>query len=188
MPEFLEAANYTPASRDRAHVWYLVIHDEETPQKPHEAHLIAESFHNQERSSRGTSAHRVADNREIVRCVHWQDIAWAAPGANTNGLHWEQSGYVRDKKEKWTDPYGEAQMHLLARDVAAFASLSGIKPVRLEPEQLRLNAKHGQGLHRGICGHDTVTAAFPNEGTHTDPGARYPWDEFISRVRHYMHK
>lgn len=183
--KFIKAANFTAAKRKPEDIWYLVIHDEEAPQKPNEAVAIAEYFHNQPKNNQGTSAHRVVDNTEIVRCVKWTDIAWAAPGANTNGVHWEQSGYVRQNKETWEDAYGNAQLHLLAEDVAKFCWTLSIPAVLLLPEQLRENETKGRGIHRGICGHDTVTKAFPDLGTHTDPGPNFPWKDFMKMVQRY---
>lgn len=183
---FIEAANYTDADRSASDIWYLVIHDEEAPENKGEAENIANFFAHQPHNNQGTSAHRVVDNKEIIHCVHWTDIAWAAPGANTNGIHWEQSGYVRESKHEWKDPYSLAQLHLLAVDVAGMAKRVGIKPVRLEAKHLRENEAAGRGKHRGICGHDTVTKAFPNIGTHTDPGPNFPWHVFMEAViRHY---
>jgi hypothetical protein len=36
---------------------------------------------------------------------------------------------------------------------------------------------------KGICGHADITAAFPQDhGTHTDPGANFPWSTFLGYV------
>jgi hypothetical protein len=36
---------------------------------------------------------------------------------------------------------------------------------------------------KGICGHADITAAFPQDhGTHTDPGASFPWSTFLGYV------
>lgn len=183
---FVEAANYTPADRNKQDIWYLVVHDEEAPEDQGEALRIAEYFSHQPHSNEGSSAHRIVDDKEIVHAVHWKDIAWAAPGANTNGLHWEQSGYVTDHKRDWESEYGLKQMHLLAVDIANACKFFGIRPVRLKPSELKENARLGKGKYRGICGHDTVTKAFPNIGTHTDPGPHYPWNDLMNKIKaHY---
>lgn len=184
MGRFIAAANFTEAKRTTSDIWYLVIHDEEYPFKDHAAFDIAEFFHKQARNDSGTSAHRVVDNREIIRTVHWHDIAWAAPGANNNGMHWEQSGYARMTTRDWNDDYGKEQLELLSADIAHMAHFLGIKPVRLNAHNLQENKLAGHGLHRGICGHDTVTAAFP-QGSHTDPGPNFPWSHFMERVRYH---
>lgn len=186
MGRFIAAANYTEAKRATSDIWYLVIHDEEYPFKDNAAYDIAEFFHKQERNDKtGTSAHRIVDDREIIRAVNWHDIAWAAPGANTNGMHWEQSGYARMERRNWLDDYGKNQIELLSADVAHMAHFLGIKPMRLTPRHLQQNEIAGHGIHRGICGHDTVTAAFPNVGSHTDPGPHFPWAHFMERVRYH---
>jgi hypothetical protein len=185
-PLFIGAANFTPADRTLADIWYLVVHDEEAPDKPDMAEDIANFFHNQAKSPEGTSAHRAVDDNSIVHCVKWTDVAWAAPGANTNGMHWEQSGYVSETRDKWKDPYGLAMMEILAKDMAAFAKRAGIPIVRLTPGQIAENYHAGKPIHRGICGHDDITAAHISPyGTHTDPGPNYPWHHLLARIDYY---
>lgn len=67
----------------------------EAPEKGDTAENIANYFHT---TVKQASAHICVDNNSIVQCVLDNDIAWAAPGANSDGIHIEMAGYAKQKK------------------------------------------------------------------------------------------
>lgn len=184
--QFIEAANYTKANRSK--VDFIVIHDEEFPEKPTSAEEVAQFFHNQPKNPNsdssvnnpsgpgGSSAHYVVDNNSIVQCVKDEHVAWDAP-PNTTKPHIgvEHSGFASQTKEQWLDAYGKDMLHRSAKLVAKKCVKYNIPVKKISATEL----KAGQ---RGICGHDDVSAAF-GMSSHSDPGAHFPWNWYIERVR-----
>lgn len=177
---FVQAANYTPVPPPR-NINLLVIHDMEAPEKGETAETCAAYFHNQAKSSRtGSSAHYCIDNNSVVQCVRDHDVAWAAPGANHDGLHFEHAGYARQGRHEWADDYSTAMLKRSARLVARKCKRHNI-PIRfLSPAEVKAGRS-------GITGHLQITESGigGTAGTHTDPGANFPWHRYIRYVRGY---
>lgn len=176
---FVQAANYTPvAHRD---INLIVIHDMEYPEKTTAAEDCAAFFHNQPHSPiTGSSAHYCCDDSSIVQCVRDHDVAWAAPGANHDGLHFEHAGYASQKKRDWADKFSTAMLkrsaHLVARKCHRYHI-----PIRfLTPDDVKAG-------HSGITGHLQITESGIGgvDGTHTDPGTSFPWHRYIRYVKAY---
>lgn len=173
---FIQAANFTPAhNRD---ITLLIIHDMEYPERITAAEDVAHYFHNQPKNDNGSSAHYCIDENSIVRSVRDHDIAWAAPGANNDGLHFELAGYSKQNRKDWGDDYSKQMLELAAELVARKAHYYHIRPRKLNGDDIRAGRS-------GIAGHKNVTAAFPTLGSHTDPGDNFPWGHFMHRVHHY---
>ena len=171
---FLPARNYTPA-RGRA-IDLIVIHDMEYPEKPESALWCAEFFAGP--AAPRASAHYSIDSRSIVQSVADHDVAWHAPGANTNGIGIEHAGYAKQSREEWLDDYSRSELSISAALVARLVATYGI-PIRwLEADELRV-----RGV-RGITGHRNVSMAFG--GTHTDPGPNFPIDVYLDLIRQSM--
>lgn len=152
----------------------IVIHDMEAPERADTAENIARYF---QRPDRPSSAHICVDSDSIVQSVRDSHIAFAAPGANHDGIQIELAGYANQKMRDWLDQYG---VPLLANAAYATAQycLKYDLPIR------KLSAREVKAGERGICGHADVTEAY-RESNHTDPGKDFPWDFFISLVRVY---
>ena len=177
--KFLQAANYTPATHRDINL--LVIHDMEAPEKGDTAESCAEFFHNQPHSSAtGSSAHYCIDNNSIVQCVRDHDVAWAAPGANHDGLHFEHAGYARQSKHEWADDYSTEMLKRSAQLVARKATHHHIPIVFLSADDVKAG-------HAGITGHLQITESGIGgpAGTHTDPGTNFPWHRYIRYVKAY---
>lgn len=174
--KFIQAYHYDNLVGKR-NIDLLVVHDMEYPETKTSAESVAIFFSKSD--SPVASAHYCGDDDSVVHCVHDNDIAYAAPGANHNGLHFEFSGYAKQGRKNWLDSYGRAMFSIMAKLFARKAHRYDIP----------LNRVHARGLqhnHKGICGHADVTKAFPEEhGTHTDPGTSFPWVFFINEIRHY---
>jgi N-acetyl-anhydromuramyl-L-alanine amidase AmpD len=170
---FLQAKNYTKV--DHRKIDLIVMHDMEAPEKPTTAEGVAQFFHEGKVQA---SAHFCCDNNSIVQCVHDHDVAWAAPGANHNGLHYELSGYAAQGRKSWLDKYGKEMLELVAKSCARKCQKYGIPIRHISPHDIKAGKK-------GFVGHRDVTAAYPNMGTHSDPGQHFPWDYFLERVRYW---
>jgi hypothetical protein len=130
------------------------------------------------RTTRDASAHFCVDNNSIVQCVDLRDVAWAAPGANHNGVQIEHAGFAKQTTYEWKDPYGLEMLRRSAKLTAWICRTGGIPPVRLGASDLL----HGL---RGITGHADVSAAF-RRSSHYDPGTGFPWDWYLAEVKSAM--
>lgn len=165
-------ANFFKKSSGKRTVRVIVIHSMEAGEKDLTAENVARFFANK---STRASAHLCIDNNSIVQCVKDNDIAAAAPGANTDGIHLELAGFAKQTREEWLDTYGVLLLDNAA-DAAAQYCLKYDIPVR----QLR-NAELATPGAKGIVGHMQVTEVF-KKSTHTDPGPNFPWAFFLERV------
>lgn len=172
--DFIQARNYTQASR--AALRLIVVHTMESPEKPGTARAVAQWFAGA--SAPQASAHACIDSAEIVLCVREKDVAWAAPGANRDGYHIEHAGRAAQTEADWSDAPSVAILALSAAHAADVAHRYGIPAKRLTVAEV------ADGVTKGFCGHVDVTHAFPKlHGSHTDPGAGFPWDSYIEQVK-----
>lgn len=161
----------------KRNVRVIVIHTMEAPEKGETAENVARYFQHPDKPS---SAHLCIDNNSIVQCVMDNDVAWAAPGANNDGIQLELAGYSRQSKEDWLDPYSTLVLENAANATAQYTLKYNIPIKHLSNEELKKGEK-------GIVGHAQVTEVY-KKSTHTDPGKGFPWDYFIERVKFYQSK
>ncbi|GAA0936235.1 peptidoglycan recognition family protein [Actinocorallia libanotica] len=150
----------------------IVIHSTEAPEGPLTAENVANYF---AQPSTKASAHVTVDNNSEVRSVADEDTAWAAPGANSDGLQLELAGYARQSRKDWLDDYSLKMLQRAVYVVAAWCKKYSIPPRRLTRAQLRAGEK-------GLTSHADVTAVY-KRSDHTDPGEGFPWDWFITALR-----
>lgn len=153
----------------------VVIHDMEWPEKPSTAEDCAQMFRTMTRQA---SAHVCIDSDSAVRCVADSDTAWAAPGANSDGLQLECAGFMKQNREQWLDSYGKAMMEIGAEVCAAWANKYKIPVRKLTQVQLQAGQK-------GFTSHADVSAVY-RRTDHTDPGKGFPWDYFLGRVEDFL--
>lgn len=169
------AKHYTKGPKNRK-VRLIVIHTMESQEKPKTAQQVAKWF----ASDNGpqASAHYCVDDKSAVRVVEDDDIAWAAPGANSDGVHIEIAGSARQTRGEWRDEYSLGCLKQAA-NIAAYWCVKYQIPVR------RANINQTvDGKSKGIIGHVDATKAFPHlKGDHTDPGKNFPWDIFLQMVK-----
>lgn len=158
----------------------IVIHAMQYYERDNTAEVIAHDFATRGADNKA-SAHLCIDNNSIIQCVHDNDVAYAAPNANRNGIQIELAGYSEQTREQWLDPYSIAMLELATDATAQYCLKYSIPMVKLEPDHLRT------GL-RGICGHRDVTKAFNNPTAHMDPGPNFPWDYFMRKVQEHYAK
>lgn len=128
------------------------------------------------RRTDGTSTHYFHDSTSTVQCVRTADQAHTARAqGNRRGIHHELC--TRAGSANWADAYHQAMLQRAAKQAARDARKWGIPVRHLTVDQVAAGAK-------GFCGHWDVTRAFPQDnGTHTDPGPRFPWSQFLDMVR-----
>lgn len=168
------AQNYSKGPR-KGPIRLIVIHSMESQEKPNTAETVAAWFSGP--TAPQASAHVCVDSNSAVTVVADSDIAWAAPNANNDGLHIEIAGKANQSEAEWNDEYSRRALHQAAKVAAAWCIKYKIPAVKLSSAQVASKKA------KGICGHITVTKAFPGTGTHTDPGKNFPWDLFIKQVQ-----
>lgn len=171
--DLIQAKNCGPA-RPGQRIDLVVIHTVEAPEHVGTARAVALWFAGPDAPQ--ASAHYVLDAAETISCVPENVVAWAAPGANRNGIHVEHSGYAAQTAAQWDDDYSRAVLLRSAALVADICVRHEIPAVRLTVEQLKF------GGARGICGHVDITNALGAGKGHTDPGPRFPWDSYMAQV------
>jgi hypothetical protein len=152
---------------------WIVIHTIESPEMPTGAENCARYFTTIDRPA---SAHYCIDNDSIVRCVPDMDIAYGAPNANNNGLHFEHAGRAAQSAEEWRDAFSQAMLRLSARLAAHKAREFQIPLVWLLPADLLAK-------RRGITTHASITISFKRRGGHTDPGEHFPAEQYLDMVK-----
>jgi N-acetyl-anhydromuramyl-L-alanine amidase AmpD len=175
---FVQAAHCGPA-RPGVPIWLIVVHTMEAPEKPHTANNVAFWFAGTKAPQ--ASAHYCVDSDDTVQCVKEDVVAWAAPGANKNGIHIEHAGYASQSSSDWQDTYSQKMLLRSAALAADIAKRYGIPVVKLTPEELAKNPEA-----TGFCGHVDVTLGRNNGHGHTDPGASFPWYQYLEMVVNAM--
>lgn len=175
----LQSASFVPArwftTTTGRQINVLVVHRMEAPDKPETAEGTA-GFFQRLPSSDKASAHRCYDSDSVVECVHELDVAYHAPGANSDGWGAEFAGYSKDAD--WDHPTIQAMLQLGAVDFAAQATKWSI-PIRW---RTAADLVAGGDRRRGITSHAEVTKAYPNLGNHWDPGPAFQADAFVAMV------
>lgn len=166
-------ARHQGPTRSKGPINLIVIHATESSESTTGAEAIARYFKTMS-DGRRASAHYVVDSDSIVRCVQDSVVAWAAPGANHQGLHVELCGRAAQSAQQWSDPYSLSQLHLAAALVASKTVEHDVPVVWLRAAELRAGRS-------GITSHLEVTNAW-HRSTHTDPGKNFPASAFVVQV------
>lgn len=169
---FVEARHYAKANRSAAQIKWIVVHSMEIPEKGTTAESCARMFAT---TSRPASAHYCVDNNSVVQCVRDKDIAYAARGGNSYGLHIEHAGFASQRKKDWLDEFSQDMLVVSAKLAAKKAARYGI-PIR------KLSVQDVRAGKRGFCGHIEITNAF-KLSTHWDPGPDFPMDAWLVMVK-----
>lgn len=177
-PEYPDLPWVPPKSwtdANRTSVQLIVIHT--TEGSAHAQSAEDGAAYNQRRTD-GTSAHYFHDSDSTVHCVRTADQAHTARRqGNRRGIHHELCGRAGWSAATWQGDYQQAMLRRAAKQAARDAKKWDIPVRHLTVEQVADGAK-------GFCGHWDITRAFPaDNGTHTDPGAQFPWSQFLDLVR-----
>ena len=166
---------------ERRPVRLIVIHSMEAPEKGDTAENVARFFQNPGKlngKDRKVSAHLCVDNNSIVQCVFDNDVAFAAPGANNDGIQIELAGFARQTRKEWLDPFGVMMLDNAANATAQYCLKYNIPIKHLTNAELRNKDM------KGIIGHSQATRVV-KQSTHNVPGNGFPWDVFLERVAHH---
>lgn len=180
--QFIQAKWFTPIEPTQPrHIYKIVIHDMEAKETLTTAEDIAMYFHTLNEklpngSPKKASAHTCWDVNSAVRCVLDKDVAYAAPGANNDGLQYELAGFGRQTRDEWLDDYGKSMIALVCEGVAQDCLRYGIPPAHLT------NAQLADPTSKGIIGHFQASQVW-HKSDHTDPGPGFPWDIFLTGVQ-----
>lgn len=158
-----------PPRPARRRVRLVIIHDMEYPERNAAARAVAQYFATTDTQA---SAHICVDNRETIQCVMDNDVAWAAPGANHDGIQLELAGYARQTRAEWLDPYSLALLQLAAEATAQYCLKYELPVQRLTDAALKAGK-------RGIVSHAQVSRVY-RKSDHMDPGEGFPWEAFLS--------
>lgn len=151
----------------------IVLHCMEYPEAATTASWCAQFFAD-EKAPRA-SAHYCVDSDEVICSVPPDRIAWHAPGANKHGIGIEHAGFARQTRMQWLDDYSFLMLALSSKLSAWLCQRFKIPVQFVAAEQLR------RGMP-GITTHWEVTRAFPDLGTHTDPGPHFPINDYMTWV------
>lgn len=152
----------------------VVIHTMEYTEGPQGAEIIGRDFATRPSDNKASSTIGV-DSDSIVQYVPDSRIAYAAPGANHNGIQIEIAGYSSQTHEQWLDTKSVCTLALAADAAAQYAHKYNVPVVHLTNAELRAG-------NRGFVGHNQVSEVF-KKSTHTDPGPNFPWEFFMGLVR-----
>lgn len=156
---FVQAAHYT--NTNGRQIDLVVQHLMVAPETPDRAEACAQMFAT---TTREASAHYCVDNNSTVQCVKDDDVAWAAPGCNSDGIQIEQAGTLQTP-QLWDDEYSKAMLERNAKLSANLLERYGIPALWRSAEELKAGK-------RGITDHWEATKAF-RLSTHTDCGQGY---------------
>jgi N-acetyl-anhydromuramyl-L-alanine amidase AmpD len=174
---FIAARFFRPFGPGPRPVRVIVIHTMEVSERDGIAKDIAVDFANRPDTNQA-SAHLCIDNKEIFQSVKDNDIAFAAPGANQDGIQLELAGRAAQTAEDWSDAYSTAVLENAANAAAQYCLKYEI------PVQHLTNTELADQETKGFVGHVQVTEVF-KKSTHTDPGEAFPWDHFLERVEFF---
>lgn len=152
----------------------IVMHTMETDQGPSVAEMIGKDFAARPADNKASS-HVGVDSDSIVQYVPDSYVAYAAPGANSNGMQIELAGRAGMTRKQWLEPRALAVLVLGADVAAQYAHKYSIPLVQLTNAELRAGG-------RGFIGHVQASEVF-KKSDHTDPGTGFPWDLFLAMVR-----
>lgn len=119
-----------------------------------------------------------ADGNSIVQCVPELVVAYAAPGANHDGIQIEHAGRARQTPAEWLDKYSRPMLEQSALLSADICRRRNLPAIWLSPADLQAGRK-------GITSHRNVSLAF-GRSNHTDPGSGFPSDWYVDQISRHL--
>lgn len=125
-------------------------------------------------TDRKVSWHVVCDDTIAIEQLPDWIVAWAAPGANSDGLQIELCGFASWSKATWFRH--QSTLKFAAWQCARWARRHQI------PLRWLTDAELAAGSTKGFATHAQVSRVF-RLSTHTDPGKGFPLSYFMLLVR-----
>jgi len=123
----------------------------------------------------GVSYNTVGDARELIDVVPFDRSPWAALGANGRADHFCFGGsFSAWSRQQWLDC---GMLDNAAAWLADRATVRGIPIAYVGTDGVRTGKP-------GVIGHVDWTRG-AGEGSHTDPGPNFPWDELTTRAQRF---
>lgn len=170
---FVQARYYQKGRPSGAPLW-IIAHTMEAGESSTRAENTAAYFANPG-DGRVVSSHYCADNNSIVCCVKLADTAFTVGNiGNQRGINWEFSGFAAQTGAQWGDVFSMAMLERSAPYWALDAARFRIPIERRTVTELR-------AMRPGLTTHNDLRLAFGGT-THTDPGANFPWPQFIDMI------
>lgn len=158
----------------------VVVHTMEAPETPSTAETVAAWF---ARTDRPVSAHFCVDEDSVVQCVRVADTAYAAPGANHDGVQIELAGRAAQDEHQWRDASSDRTLTIAA--CVAAELIVGLRFFGASIPVVRLSAEEVAAGRPGLCGHVEVSRAY-GRSQHWDPGPAFPWEDFLARTAWWL--
>lgn len=122
------------------------------------------------RQGLGYGAHFVVSRDGVVSsCLNRTRVAWHVASRNTGSIGIEQSGFARFSAAQWAAR--ETELNATARVIAHLCAFWGIPVV--------------ESTESGVSTHAEQSRKYG--GSHTDPGAHYPFSHVLGMARSYVH-
>lgn len=161
---------------------WVVIHTSEGPEGENAAEQLASFMErpgdrpNNRGGFYGSSYHAVADtDLRVIPATEDSRVAYAAPGANTLGLHICIPGTASQSRSQWLSGASRGAIRTVAAYLLDVKAQYGIPTERLTVAELRAGT-------RGYCDHAAIRDAF-GRTTHYDVGPDFPWDVLAGDIR-----
>jgi hypothetical protein len=116
----------------------------------------------------GSSYHYVVDTDQIIPCVKETVVAYAAAGANHDGIHICFPGRAGQTRTQWLDTVSRAMIRQCAELLVDRAPHTGIPLRDLYDSEVRAGMS-------GVVDHGCISRVY-KKSTHTDVGPAFPWD------------
>jgi len=120
------------------------------------------------------SSHVGIDDHRIETYVDYSRAAWTLRGGNAISDNAELCGFARWTREEWLRDHPR-MLELAAQWIAERCKVRGVPLVKLSPADVAAGKS-------GVIGHVDYTMG-AKDGTHTDPGAGFPWDYVMELAR-----
>lgn len=159
---FIAARRYHPGRSARVRL--VVLHTTEGDLRRGAAEAVARWFAGPQ--SPEASAHYVVDADVVVQGVHEGDTAWAAPGANNDGIQVEMVGRAAWTGARWAEPDAAAMIARAGALVGEICRRHGL-PLEL------LTTDDVLAGRAGVTTHAAVSRAY-RRSSHWDPGPGFP--------------
>lgn len=159
----------------------LVVHTSEGSEGPNSAENLCgylQSPGDQTSSTGsvfGASYHYITDTDRVLPVVPDNVVAYAAAGANHDGIHVCIPGKAAQTRASWLDAISRSYLHRCAEVLVDKSIEHGIPLTRLNVAQIQAGSW-------GYCGHYDISRAY-HLSSHTDPGPEFPWDVLAQDIR-----